>query len=51
MCPCHFSFEQKLEQSVTSISEESKKQHNDIMAALKNVRIYRQTFDQDHLST
>eukprot|EP00903_Cladosiphon_okamuranus_P019522 g17953.t1 len=41
---------QKLENSVTAISEESKRQHNDIMTALKNVRTYRQTLGQDQLS-
>eukprot|EP00752_Nemacystus_decipiens_P018287 g16407.t1 len=41
---------EKLENSVTAISEESKRQHNDIMTALKNVRVYRQTMGQDHLS-
>ncbi|CAM9769549.1 unnamed protein product [Pylaiella littoralis] len=42
---------EKLERSVTTISEESKKQHDNIMATLKNVRIYRQTLGQDQLST
>lgn len=42
--------EQKLEHSVAAISEESKRQHSDIMTALKNVRVYRQTLGQDQLS-
>lgn len=48
--PYYVSLEQKLEQCVTTISEESKKQHDDIMAALKNIKVYRETLGQDQLS-
>lgn len=41
---------EKLDNDMKVMSEESKKQHNDIMAALKNVRVYRQTLGQDQLS-
>ena len=41
---------QKLEQSVTTMTDESKRQHDDVMAALKNVRVYRQTLDQEQLT-
>lgn len=41
---------EKLDSDMKAMSDESKKQHNDIMAALKNVRIYRQTLGQDQLS-
>lgn len=43
------SIEQKLEQSVTTLTDKSKKQHRDIMAALRNVRVYKQTLGQDQL--
>lgn len=45
------SLEQKLEQSVTRMTDESKKQHEDVMAALKHVRIYKKTLDQDQLKS
>lgn len=41
---------EKLDNDMKVMSKESKKQHDDIMAALKNVRVYRQTLGQDQLS-
>lgn len=40
---------QKLERSVTVMTDESRKQHNDVMAALRDVRVYRKTLDHNQL--
>ncbi|CAM9915027.1 unnamed protein product [Ectocarpus sp. 6 AP-2014] len=42
---------EKLEQSVTRMTDESKKQHDDVLAALRHVRIYKKTLDQDQLKS
>lgn len=43
------SIDQKLERSVTEMTDDSKKQHADVMSALKDIRVYRQTLNQDQL--
>lgn len=42
-------FKQKLERSVTAMTDESKRQHEDVMVALKSVRVYRKTLNQDQM--
>ncbi|CAM9951733.1 unnamed protein product, partial [Choristocarpus tenellus] len=40
---------EKLEHSVTTLTEEGHKKHVEVMSALQNLRIYRRTFDQEQL--
>lgn len=41
--------EQRLEHSVNTLTGENKKQHDDVMAALKDIRVYRKTLNEDQL--
>lgn len=43
------TFKQKLERSVSELTDENQKQHCRVLAALKDIRIYRKTLNQDQL--